>query len=211
MGKDLALTDDIVLKPVLSVLNQEDALAIVAMKESLSDTWNKKQIFRTDVEMRVSVLNDNSFPDNASKYWQIVREQNMQFEQVMLASFKLRRLQLSQMEISQSMEHAAGIELMRLQIDLDENLFSTANLIQQVKDRVRELKLWEELKQEHNDGTFDTQDINNTQLDSLEKQLTTRMKHLTPGTDPNEVSNVMGPLKTLQKYKENYLINLPIK
>jgi hypothetical protein len=211
MSKDLTLTDDVILSPVVAVLNEEDGLAIVAMKESLADTWNIKQIFRTDTEMRVSVLNDNSFPDNSSKYWQVVREQNMQFEQVMLASFSMRRLQLNQLEITDKMEGATGIELARLQIDLDENLFAIANLTQQIKDRVRELKLWETLKQELNDGTFNTKDVNANQMDSLEKQLTNRMMHLTPGTDPNEVSNIMGPLKTLKKYKENYLIDLPIK
>jgi hypothetical protein len=211
MSKDLALTDDIVLKPVLSVLNKEDALAIVAMKESLSDTWNKKQIFRTDVEMRVSVLNDSKFPDNASKYWQVIREQNSMFEQVMISSFSLRRLQLNQLEITDKMEGATGIDLMRLQIDLDENLFSIANLVQTIKDRVRELKLWEDLKVELDNGTFNTQDVNVNQLDSLEKQLTNRMKTLTPNSPPDEMVNVMGPLKTIQKYKENYLIDLPIK
>jgi hypothetical protein len=211
MSKDLTLTDDVILSPVVAVLNEEDGLAIVAMKESLADTWNIKQIFRTDTEMRVSVLNDNSFPDNSSKYWQVVREQNMQFEQVMLASFSMRRLQLNQLEITDKMEGATGIELARLQIDLDENLFAIANLTQQIKDRVRELKLWETLKQELNDGTFNTKDVIANQMDSLEKQLTNRMMHLTPGTDPNEVSNIMGPLKTLKKYKENHLINLPIK
>ena len=54
--KDLAITDD--LKPILSVLKEEDAQAIVRLKDELTDTWTKKQIFRTETEMRISVLND---------------------------------------------------------------------------------------------------------------------------------------------------------
>ena len=34
---DLAITDD--LKPILSVLKEEDAKSIVALKEELTDTW----------------------------------------------------------------------------------------------------------------------------------------------------------------------------
>ena len=47
--RDLAITDD--LKPILSVLKKEDAQAVVALREELTDTWTKKQIFRTETEM----------------------------------------------------------------------------------------------------------------------------------------------------------------
>ena len=66
--RDLAITDD--LKPILSVLKEEDAQSIVKLKEELTDTWTKKQIFRTETEMRISVLNDGKHPTQASKYWQ---------------------------------------------------------------------------------------------------------------------------------------------
>jgi hypothetical protein len=52
--KDLIITED--LKPILSVLKEEDAQAIVTLKEELTDNWVKKQIFRTETEMRISVL-----------------------------------------------------------------------------------------------------------------------------------------------------------
>ena len=34
------------------------------------------------------------------------------------------------------------------------------------RDRMREIKLWSQLKKEFDDGTFDTQDVNRHQLDS---------------------------------------------
>ena len=40
------------------------------LTNELRDTWTKKQIFRTETEMRFSVLNDLRYPNNASKYWQ---------------------------------------------------------------------------------------------------------------------------------------------
>ena len=54
--KDLTITDD--LKPVLEMLKPSDASAVVELREELADNWQKKQIFRTETEMRISVLND---------------------------------------------------------------------------------------------------------------------------------------------------------
>ena len=48
--KDLVITDD--LKPILEVLKEEDAGAIVELRDELGDNWRKKQIFRTETEMR---------------------------------------------------------------------------------------------------------------------------------------------------------------
>ena len=69
--KDLVATED--LQPILSVLKPEDAQKIIELKDELTDTWTKKQIFRTETEMRISVLNDCKHPTAASKYWQSVR------------------------------------------------------------------------------------------------------------------------------------------
>ena len=61
--KNLVVTED--LKPILNVLKQEDAQAITQLKEELTDNWSKKQIFRTETEMRISVLNDGKHPTPA--------------------------------------------------------------------------------------------------------------------------------------------------
>ena len=78
--KDLTITDD--LKPVLEMLKPSDASAVVELREELADNWQKKQIFRTETEMRISVLNDAKHPTNASKYWQSVREQGAMVRQI---------------------------------------------------------------------------------------------------------------------------------
>ena len=136
---DLAITDD--LKPILSVLKQEDAQAIVALKEELTDTWTKKQIFRTETEMRISVLNDGKHPTQASKYWQSVREQNAMFEALMGLSFDLRKSNVKRLKLERKMQAAidSGDDLkqMSIQIDLDENLYGKANMEQTAHDRPR--------------------------------------------------------------------------
>ena len=202
--QDLAITDD--LKPVLSVLKEKDAQAIVALREELTDTWTKKQIFRTETEMRISVLNDGKHPTQASKYWQSVREQNAMFEALMGLSFDLRRQQIKRLKLEKKMLKAQneGDELkqMEVQIDLDENLYGRANMEQVAQDRVRELNTWSKIKSELKDGSFDDENVDSHQAESYKHALNNRVKALGPNAGPAEVVNAVGPLQTVQRLQK---------
>lgn len=199
--KDLVVTDD--LNPILSVLKPEDAQTIVALKEELTDNWTKKQIFRTETEMRISVLNDGKHPTAASKYWQAVREQSAHFDAMMGLSFDLRRNEIKRMKLERKMQKAidAGDDLkqMELQIDLEENLYGRANMEQVAKDRVREIATWSKLKAELDDGSFDSQNVNTHQATSYRLALENRVKALGPNSGPAEIINAAGPLQTVQR------------
>lgn len=200
---DLAITDD--LKPILSVLKQEDAQSIVALKEELTDTWTKKQIFRTETEMRISVLNDGKHPTQASKYWQSVREQNAMFEALMGLSFDLRKNDVKRLKLERKMQKAISdgddLKQMEIQIDLDENLYGKANMEQTAHDRVRELNTWSKIKHELKDGSFDDKNVNSHQAESYKLALTNRVNSLGPNAGPAEVVNAVGPLKTIERLK----------
>ena len=200
---DLAITDD--LKPILSVLKQEDAQAIVALKDELTDTWTKKQIFRTETEMRISVLNDGKHPTQASKYWQSVREQNAMFEALMGLSFDLRKSDVKRLKLERKMQKAISdgddLKQMEIQIDLDENLYGKANMEQTAHDRVRELNTWSKIKYELEDGSFDSKNVNSHQAESYKLALTNRVNSLGPNAGPAEVVNAVGPLKTIERLK----------
>ena len=201
--KMLAVTEE--LKPILSVLNQEDAQAILALKEELTDNWQKKQIFRTETEMRISVLNDAKHPTPASKYWQSVREMSAHFDGMMGLSFDLRRNAVERLKLERKLEKAIekgdDLKVMELEIDLDQNLYGKANMEQVAHDRVRELKTWSKLKDELNDGTFDDTNVNSHQAESLQLALQNRAQALGPQSSPSEVINVVGPLQTVQRLK----------
>ena len=201
--RDLAITDD--LKPILSVLKEEDAQSIVKLKEELTDTWTKKQIFRTETEMRISVLNDGKHPTQASKYWQSVREQNAMFEALMGLSFDLRKNNVKRLKLERKMNKAIDdgddLKQMGVQIDLDENLYGRANMEQTAHDRVRELNTWSKIKTELKDGSFDDENVNSHQAESYHLALTNRVNSLGPNAGPAEVVNAVGPLKTIQRLK----------
>ena len=85
--RDLTISED--LQHILNVLKPHDAEAVLALKEELADNWNKRQIFRTETEMRISVLNDAAHPTVGSKYWQSVREMGAHFDALMGMTFEI--------------------------------------------------------------------------------------------------------------------------
>jgi len=200
---ELAIPSD--LQNILAVLKPEDAQEVLRLKEELADNWNKKQIFRTETEMRVSVLNDAKHPTPASKYWQSVREMSAHFDAMMNLSFDMRRADVERMKLERKMKEAEEkgdqLEIMEIQIDLDQNLYGKACMEQVAHDRVREIQTWSKIKAELNDGTFDDQNVNTHQAVSLGIRLENRVKALNPNSDPSEVVNALGPLKTLQRLK----------
>ena len=201
--KELVITDD--LKPVLEMLTPDDAGAVVELREELGDNWRKKQIFRTETEMRISVLNDAKHPTNASKYWQSVREQGAMFDALLGLTFDLRRNKLERRKLEQQLKEAKAkgdeFKAEEKQIDLDENLYGRANMEKTARDRVRELKLWSQIKKELNDGSFDTEYVNTHQAESYRHNLQNRVNSLGPNSQPAEVVNAAGPLETLKRLK----------
>ena len=199
--KDLVVTED--LQAVLNVLKPEEAEVVLALKEELTDNWKKKQIFRTETEMRISVLNDASHPTAGSKYWQAVREQSAHFDGLMSVTFELRRNEVKRMRLEKEMKEAQGegdtLRVMELEIDLDENLYGKANMAQVAKDRVREVSLWSKLKAELNDGTFDDQNVDQHQAHSYRLALQHRVAALNANSGPSEIINAAGPLQTVER------------
>jgi hypothetical protein len=203
--KMLSVTED--LKPILSVLKEEDAQTIIVLRDELIDNWRKKQIFRTETEMRISVLNDAKHPTPASKYWQSVREMSAHFEAMMGLSFELRRNAVQRLKLERKLQKAIAkgddLKVMEIEIDLDQNLFVKANMEQTAHDRVRELKLWSKIKNELNDGSFDDREVNTHQAQSLRLALQNRVQALNQQSQPSEVINAIGPLRTVERLSKD--------
>lgn len=201
LKNEIAVTED--LKPILEVLKEKDAKAILVLKEELADNWNKKQIFRTETEMRVSVLNDAKHPTAASKYWQSVREMSAHFDAMMNLSFDMRRNKVERLKLERKMEKAiaAGdaLKQMEIQISLDQNLYGKACMEQVAHDRVREIQTWSKIKAELDDGSFDAQNVDTHQSISLRLALQNRAMALGSGASDAERINAIGPLQTLER------------
>lgn len=213
MKKELQITED--LKEIVSVLNDDDAEIILSLKDELIDNWHKKQIFRTETEMRVSVLNDAKHPTNASKYWQSVREMSAHFDALMNLSFDLRKNTVDKLRLDKKIqdlfedEEINKFDIMEAQIDLDRNLYDRSCMLQVAKDRVRELSLWSKIKSELDNQTFDTKNVNTHQAESLHRYFENRVKSLNESSAPGEIMNAMGPYLSFNRMKneEGKLLN----
>ena len=205
MSKELQITED--LREIVNVLNEEDANTILSLKDELVDNWHKKQIFRTETEMRVSVLNDAKHPTNASKYWQSVREMSAHFDALMNLSFDLRKNTVENLRYNKQMEelladpNANRFDIMELEIDIDRNLYDRSCMLQVAKDRVRELSLWSTIKKELDDNSFDVENVNTHQAESLHRYFENRVKSLNDSSAPGEIINAMGPYLSFNRLK----------
>ena len=186
-----------------NILDAKDVSAFKDMVEELKDTWTKKQVFRTETEMRFSVLNDLKYPTKASKYWQCVREQNVYLENLMTLSFEYRKNEIEIKKLNKKIdEEEDELEKELLKIEIDEKTFAKANMQLTAKHRMRELKIWANIKKVSDDGSFDKQDVNLHQLESYHKIMQNRAKTLTQGSTQPEVFNVLGQLLTIERVKK---------
>ena len=187
-------------KYLTNILDKEDVIEFKKLIPELQDTWHKKQMFRTETEMRFSVLSDNKYPTKAAKYWQSVREQNTHFENLVHLSFDARK---NEVEIEKLQRDIAKekdpLDKKMKQIELEEKLYAKAQMELVAKHRMREVATWSKLKKEFDDGQFDKQDVNTHQAHSYMLRLQHQKNTITPGTSQPEVFNVMGQLDTLER------------
>ena len=192
------------VKHLMVLLDKSEASEFKKMVPELQDTWVKKQMFRTETEMRFSVLSDNKYGTNAAKYWQSVREQNTHFENLMHLSFEYRKndVEIKRLERQIKLEKDPLDKELK-QVELEEKLYGRANMELVAKARMREISTWSKLKKEFHDDTFDDKDVNTHQAESYMHQLEQKKLTLTPGSSQPEVFNVLGQLETLKRVRKS--------
>ena len=187
-----------------NLLEQNDLSDFKGMVDELRDTWDKKQMFRTETKARFSVLQDNRYPTKASKYWQCVREQSSYLDNLMSLSFDYRRNEAKIKWLESKVKSEQDeYKLTKYEIDLDEAKFGKASMEKTAKHRMREIKMWSELKKEFNDGSFNDKDVNAHQLESYGMQYHEKAKTLNENSSDTEIFNVMGQLQSLQRIKKS--------
>jgi len=187
-------------KYLIKILDKQDVKDFKKLIPELQDTWMKKQMFRTETEMRFSVLSDNKYGTKAAKYWQSVREQNTHFENLVRLSFDARKNDVEIEKIKRDIKKEKDpLEKKLKQIELEEKLYGKATMELVAKHRMREVATWSKLKKEFHDDSFDDRDVNSHQAHSYMLRLQEQKKTITPATTQPEVFNVLGQLDTLER------------
>jgi len=187
-------------KYLTNILDKDDVKDFKKLIPELQDTWHKKQMFRTETEMRFSVLSDNKYPTKAAKYWQSVREQNTHFENLVHLSFDARKNEVEIKKLQRDIKKEKdSLEKELKQIELEEKLYGKASMELVAKHRMREVATWSKLKKEFDDSNFDKRDVNTHQAHSYMLRLQHQKATITPGTSQPEVFNVLGQIDTLER------------
>ena len=205
---DYSITRDIIGKS--QFLPAADSDFIAGNIAEIQANWEKRQVFRTETEMRISVLNDIKFPTPAAKYWQCVREQAVFYENLVTLSFEFRRNGIKQKKLSAEISEATGLDKELLEIDLEEARFAQLNMEQTARDRAREIRLWSQLMAEcvKDDPAFDTNNVDTHQLLSYGLRFEAQLQNI--GTaSPSEMANLVGQYDTTVRHLEAAGIERP--
>jgi len=167
----------------VDILEDNDLTTVAELSKELQRVFEVKQVWRTETEMRYSVLNDTSFPTPASKYWQCVREQDVFFGNLIQLSCDYQKTQ-GELELLEcdyddikGKSKRSQAERKVKDAEIKEKKFSLMNMRLMAHDRVREIELWENLKNEQLEkGDFDINDVNKHQKDSYKKRWQEEMK-----------------------------------
>ena len=167
----------------VSILEKDDMLSVSKLTKELQRCFEVKHMWRTETEKRYSVLNDVSFPTPASKYWQCVREQNVFWENLVQLScdYQKQQVELELLEIEyDEIKGASKKSQAQRKIkdaEIKQKQFGLMNMRLLGHDRVREISLWEKLKNELTaKEDFDINDVNKHQANSYAKRWEEEMK-----------------------------------
>jgi len=195
------------------VISPEDINKLDAIQDSLMLSVDTRTIWRTQVEAEVSVLNDLKYPTPAAKFHQAAKEQVVFFDNLHHLSFDYRRKLLDLEEIDQKIADAepGSIEARRLEIDREEAIYMLSVMQHEGRERVREIVMWEEIKQKclKADPTIHPENKNADQLRGLAlsyvRQLPAALKST---TDPASSNNIIGQAGTMLVACDQAGINL---
>jgi len=190
------------------MLKKEDSNFLKDLRKELDEAYFKNQIFRTETDMRYSVLQDGRHPTKASKYWQSVREQMVMYGELRRESYMYRRLliEIKKLERAVAQEND-DLEKELLQIDLEEKNWNKIQLETTSGDRVREIEHWSRIKKELDDGSFDSKNVNTHRKETYRLQLENRAASISQGSSQGEILNVLGPLSTIDNDYKKLMTN----
>jgi len=194
----------------VDLLSEPDIDALAKLIPELRHGIETRTLWRTPTEASYSVLNDIHFPTPESKYHQAKLEQSVFFDQLVLLSFQYRRKLIELEEVEAKMSKADGLELRRLRIDHDQINYELYAMRLEGKERVRELKMWKEIKDEllvQNPGIdIDSKDA--AQLRALALRYCRELPSALKSKSAGESVNIIAQCITLLRACEAHHIDL---
>jgi len=163
--KDLMIfnEDAIAVIEETPLFSEDEKRELITASENMENSFFNSQVFRTDTEARISVLNDVKFPTPASKYYQSLREMNVhQCELVNLLydyeekkqDLKIVRADIMDLDeqLGNSERESDKIrfeaELKKKEIELAKTSFSLKTMKRMADGRRKEIMQWDKILKE---------------------------------------------------------------
>jgi len=207
------------------ILPADELQLLYRLAPEMEDTWQKRQVWRTDTEARVSVLNDLKHPTNASKYWQAVREQAVFVDQLVHLCYDYEAKQTERdalrAEAEELEEEAAATDRASTRRKLEAQArgkrieanrcdYILLDMKLAAHHRLREIRMWSQIKAELDDGSFDTTDPNTHQLESYRIQFAKEADlALCSHAGPAELRNLVGKHLTAEREGDLRMRHMP--
>lgn len=179
------------------LLTSEQYTELSELMAEISDAWDTQTIWRTWTEATCSVLNDLKFPTPAAKYHQAKKEQLVFFENLVELSFDFQEAQIDLEETDEKLRSADGFEKRRLEVKRQRLLFAIEGMKLQAKERIREIKMWSDIKRSLDDGSFDTRNKDTDELQALTIRYIRELPAAQNSKNAGEAVNIVGQAATL--------------
>lgn len=162
----------------LDLLDKSDTQTLMSLSSELEEAFNIKEHWRTEFLARNSVLNDVSFPSLASKWWQSVREQDAFFNALIQTAIQHKKtlaerdiLECELLEIKGKTKKSNALRNYK-EAEIEEKNFSILTQKHQAHHRIRELGMWQKIKNEivAKDPSFDRTNPNSHQAETFKKR-----------------------------------------
>ena len=206
------------------ILSKESLESLLPLANELEDSFKNTQMFRTRIEMEISVLNDMKFPTHASKYWQALREQNVMFQELVMLSYEYRKNIIEIKKLQKKYEEEKDtLEKEEIQIEIDKKTFISKIQEKTAKERIREIKEWSVIKEREAKllNNIELDNVNNHQLISYTKRFINDVLVMGNEGSPAEKRNILGQLRSailmcisnnvLEKVLEDYSLDIQNK
>lgn len=209
----------------VGLLSPENLQKLEAIKEGLVDTWQKNKIWRTDTDMRYSVLNDTRFPTAGMKFLQARHEQETFLKNLMYLApdFKEKQgtlivleAELEEILLDTTVSEKKRVGLvMQKEAQIERCKYNLEEYKKEAHHRVRELVGWETIKQELlAQGGFDPDDYDGIQIAGYQERWARELEAELYSKQPNgnHIGVLKGSLESIlnpQIYGNNHKIGSP--
>jgi len=137
------------------LISEEDHKILEGNMGMVKRSMLHSQLFRTETEMEVSVLQNIKHPTADSKYWQSMRELNVMSSELFSLNFEYKIKQSEYSELKQDIEtswvpeemkalpdYKKNSYLARKKVELDQLNYNLLTMERTAKDRMREINMW---------------------------------------------------------------------